>query len=321
VNHPIPTFRPSLAALACALMAVAGTTRAETLYALTNTNQLITLDSAAPTEGSAVSVTGLKSVNERLLGLDARPSTGLLYSLSSLGNLYTVDASNGAASFVARLNVALQGSNFGFDFNPVPDLGQTAASLRVIGNTGTSLAVNANPVSAGQVTVSPGLNEGGVATTASVVSVAYANNDRDAATGTTLYGIDARGDRLYTIVPGTGAMTLKGALGVDTIGVSGFDISYTGQAFAALTDDTGFSGLYTGHRRGHVHRGLRHRWHGAAGAGGGPDGRPGAGAVQPADGRDLSAGPGVAACACSPTPGRLGEGLSGQGAALGWCLF
>jgi hypothetical protein len=78
-----------------------------------------------------------------------------------------------------------------------------------------------------------------------VVSVAYANNDRDAATGTTLYGIDARGDRLYTIVPGTGAMTLKGALGVDTIGVSGFDISYTGQAFAALTDDTGFSGLYT----------------------------------------------------------------------------
>ncbi|WP_290870945.1 DUF4394 domain-containing protein [Aquabacterium sp.] len=245
MNHPIPTFRPSLAALACALMAVAGTTRAETLYALTNTNQLITLDSAAPTEGSAVSVTGLKSVNERLLGLDARPSTGLLYSLSSLGNLYTVDASNGAASFVARLNVALQGSNFGFDFNPVPDLGQTAASLRVIGNTGTSLAVNVNPVSAGQVTVSPGLNEGGVATTASVVSVAYANNDRDAATGTTLYGIDARGDRLYTIVPGTGAMTLKGALGVDTIGVSGFDISYTGQAFAALTDDTGFSGLYT----------------------------------------------------------------------------
>lgn len=235
---------------AAALMASAA--QAETLYALTNTNQLLTLDSASPTAGSAVVVTGLMGVNERLLGLDARPSTGLLYSLSAAGNLYTLDAATGMASFVASLSAApgqtftgLNGSNFGFDFNPVPDLGQTAPSLRVVSNTNQSLAINVNGASAGQVTVNGSLNEAGALTPPSIVSVAYINNDRDTATGTMLYGIDAKGDKLYTIVPATGVLTMVGALGVDTIGVSAFDVSASGAAFAALTLDTGYSALYS----------------------------------------------------------------------------
>lgn len=122
----------SLIASALALASVGA--QAETLYALTTDNQLITLDSAAPTMGSAVSITGL-GASERLLGLDLRPSNGLLYSISSAGKLYTL-GTDGQASFVATLSTPITGS-VGFDFNPVADL-SGAASLRVLTTGGSN---------------------------------------------------------------------------------------------------------------------------------------------------------------------------------------
>jgi hypothetical protein len=244
-NRLPATFR-RLGALtlgAAATLCAQGMAQAETLYGLSNTNQLITFDSASPMNGTAVQITGLKRVNERLLGLDARPATGLLYTLSKDGNLYTLDAASGQASFVASLGAPLAGNNFGVDFNPVPDLGQVNPSLRVISNSGQNLAVNVNGSAAGTVVENGRIN--GVAPQPTIVSVAYANNDRNPATGTTLYGIDTKGDGLYTIVPATGAATFVGDLGVDSIQVSAFDISYTGAAFASLTGEDGYSSLYS----------------------------------------------------------------------------
>jgi len=240
--------KPFVLALLGALAASAA--HADTLFALTTDNQIITLDSAAPTMGHAVHITGLAS-SERLLGLDTRPTTGLLYTLSNAGRLYTVDATTGQASFVTMLSnnasnaspfMGLIGKNFGVDFNPVADSAGNA-SLRVISDQGQSLAVNVNvnAANAGKVTVNGNVIAAG--TTPAVVSVAYANNVKGA-TSTTLYGIDDKNDALYTIVPATGAATQVGQLGLSSLSVSAFDISFSGTAYAAMADQDGYSWLF-----------------------------------------------------------------------------
>lgn len=226
---------------------------AERLVGLTTTNQLIQLDSAAPTMGfNAVQVSGLM-VNERLLGMDWRPSDGMLYTLSSLGRLYTLDVQSGAATLLGTLNagspaagggsfMGLSGTSFGIDFNPVPDAGMSLPSLRVVSNAGQNLRINVNAGKEGQTFVDAPLN----GATSTIVASAYTNNDTDPATGTTLYGIDTNADALFTTAaPNGGTMTRIGSLGVNAIGVTGFDVSARGMAYAALTDgDTGLSQLY-----------------------------------------------------------------------------
>ena len=134
-------FKTSFLALA-ALFADSAA-QAETLYGLTTDNRLLTFDTAAPTQGTAIALSGLAS-SEKLLGLDARPISGQLYTLSNLGNLYTLDASTGAATFVAALKAPINGSLLGFDFNPNADV-SGAASLRVLTAAGDNYAVNVNP--------------------------------------------------------------------------------------------------------------------------------------------------------------------------------
>lgn len=241
------------AALAAGL--IASTAQADTLVGVTVTNQLITFDSAMPTQGSTpMAITGL-GANERILGIDWRPATGMLYALGSQANLYTLDIGSGAASLVAGLQAdptdmsapfsGLRGQAFGVDFNPVPDLGQTAASLRVVSNTGQNLRINVNGANAGKVFTDTDLaiTAGG---TASIVASAYTNNDKDPTTGTMLFGIDEGSDMLYQqTVPNDGTLVAIAPLGVNTIGVTAFDVSASGMAYAALTDGlTGASMLY-----------------------------------------------------------------------------
>ena len=251
-------MRVSLHRLAAALL-TAGvllpvtTVHAEGLVGLTTANQIVRFDSLAPGMASApVAVTGIAQ-NEQILGIDFRPSTGLLYGLGSANNLYTLNADTGAATFVAMLVAdpadatdpfdGLVGASFGVDFNPVPDLGMSLPSLRVTSDAGINLRINVNGANAGRVfTDSPLSGPAG----AQISGSAYINNDRDAATGTSLYDIDAATDALYLQnPPNAGTLTKVGDLGVDTIGVVGFDVSAGGSAYASLTDGlTGKSGLY-----------------------------------------------------------------------------
>lgn len=247
-------YRPSALALAICTLSAAASTHAETLVGLTTSNQLVMFDSATPWMASTPkAITGL-AANEGILGIDTRPSTGVLYGLGSAGNLYTLDAGSGNATFVAALIAdptdasapfaGLTGAAFGIDFNPVPDLGQTLPSLRVTSNAGINLRINVNGANAGRVFTDAPLNGAGTPT---IVGSAYTNNDRNAATGTALYDIDAATDALYVQnPPNNGTLTMVGALGVDTIGTVGFDISFGGTAYASLTDGlTGKSSLYT----------------------------------------------------------------------------
>ncbi len=249
-------FRRTVLALSTTIVTVAAPAFAETLVGLTSTNQLLTFDSAAPTNASTPTwITGL-GINESIIGIDRRPVSGVLYGLGSQNNLYTLDAASGAATLVASLVAdptdasspfaGLAGTAFGIDFNPVPDLGMTLPSLRIVSNSGQNLRVNVNGASAGLVTTDTplGVTPSG---TASIVAAAYANNDRNPATGTSLFDIDASADLLYQqINPNGGVLSAIGPLGVDASGVSGFDISGSGLAFAALLDsDTAKSSLYT----------------------------------------------------------------------------
>ncbi|MCW5626620.1 MAG: DUF4394 domain-containing protein, partial [Burkholderiales bacterium] len=189
-------------ALACAAFATAAAspTWAESIIGLTSTNQLVIFDSAAPTNaGSPVTITGL-AANEMILGIDRRPTTGMLYGLGSGNNLYTLDAMTGAATLVGGLMAdpgdasmpfaGLAGTSFSVDFNPVPDLGMTLPSLRVTSNTGQNLRINVNGANGGRTFTDGDLNipAGGSPT---IVASAYTNNDTNAGTGTALYAIDS----------------------------------------------------------------------------------------------------------------------------------
>ncbi len=234
-------FKTSFLALA-ALFAVSAA-QAETLYGLTTDNRLLTFDTTAPSQGTALALSGLAS-SERLLGLDARPTNGQLYTLSNLGNLYTLDASTGAATFVAALKAPINGSLLGFDFNPHADV-SGAASLRVLTAGGDNYAVNVNP-GANLGAVTKQTNVSSTSGALKLTGAAYSNNDTDPGTPTVLYAIDTVSSSLFaTSAPAGGVYSLVGSLGADTLNVFGFDIGASGMAYAGLTGDDSYSSLYT----------------------------------------------------------------------------
>jgi hypothetical protein len=193
------------------------------VVALTVSNRLISFDRAAPaTIRTNVLVTGLQS-GENLVGIDMRPVDGMLYGVGSTGRLYTLDPVTGAATNKSRLAAdaadttdaftALAGTNFGVDFNPMAD------RLRIVSNTGQSLRIN---VDTGATTTDGSIN-GGAANTA-ISASAYTNSF--AGTGsTTLFGIDAVNNTLYTQnPPNNGTLANPVPLGIVAGAVNGFDI-------------------------------------------------------------------------------------------------
>lgn len=222
---------------AAAALMFGAAAHAEPIVGLTTTNALLSFDSATPTNGSTLAnITGLQGVNERILSIDLRPTTGVLYGVSSDDKVYSLSRA-GPATFVGGLGAVLASDVVGIDFNPVADLAGIA-SLRVVSSTGQNIAYN----------VGTGAGTAFTSIQASFAAVAYANNDINAATGTMLYYIDAASDTLKVASSNFNAPTITtvGSLGVNANGVAGFDIGASGFAFAALTDaDTGKSGLYS----------------------------------------------------------------------------
>ena len=154
---------------------------------------------------STVTITGV-GAGETIVGGDTRPANGQLYLLTqtgTTGKLYTL-ASSGAATVVATLaaDVAdasapyagLDGSNFGVDFNPVPD------RLRVVSDSGQNLRIN---VDTGATTTDTGLTTaGGVDSRSGISAVAYTNSlagGNAASLTTTLYALDSSSDALVRI--------------------------------------------------------------------------------------------------------------------------
>jgi hypothetical protein len=203
------------------------------LIALTDDNNLISVNSDFPSQiTNKVAITGLMA-NEKMLGIDFRPATGQLYGVGSSSRLYVINATTGAARVLgtAAFTPAINGTIVGFDFNPTVD------RIRLVTNAGQNLRLN--PETGAVAAIDGNLNPG----TPSVSEVAYTNNTAGATT-TTLYAIDVNTDKMYIQnPPNNGTLVEVGSLGVDAQGAAGFDITSNGFGFAAL-NVAGKSELY-----------------------------------------------------------------------------
>lgn len=228
------------AVLALAAFTAAATTKAETIVATTSDNRLLFFDSAAPaTITKTLSLTGLNS-GETVLGIDFRPTNGALYGITSASRGFLADVSSGDTFPGPAGQFTLDGTSFGFDFNP------TADRARITSNTGQNLRINPDngtlTATDSRLAFAPG--DANAAATPHVVGSAYTNSFPGAG-ATVLYDIDSNLDALLIQNPANaGTLTTIGQLGVNTNDNVGFDISgASGVAYASLTVGS-TTGLY-----------------------------------------------------------------------------
>jgi Domain of unknown function (DUF4394) len=215
------------------------------IVGLTADGKLVCFEDDDPRDADRMgSVTGLQ-MDAKLVGIDYRPATGDLYGLGDRGGVYVVDASNAKASLRSRLNVALEGTQFGVDFNPTVD------RLRIVSDTGQNLRANVDT----GITLEDGdLNYLGppvVNPALGVTAVAYTNNDADPNTATTLFDIDTSLDQVTVQAPpNAGTLNPTGKLLVDARSPVGFDIYSTISSSGMTVDNDAYASLATPSGRG-----------------------------------------------------------------------
>jgi hypothetical protein len=210
------------------------------VYGVTSSNELVRFGAGnLGTVTTVGSITGLQS-GETIKGIDFRPATGQLYALGSNSRIYTINKRTGAASFVGTLTTPLNGTNFGFDFNPVAD------RIRIVSDTEQDLRANPNNgsnVVDGTLAYSAGDANAGVNPT--ITGATYINSFVNT-TSTALYDVDSNLNILVTQNPAnSGMLQTVGPLGFDVPDV--FSIDHTAAsnvAYAAWTAG-GTARLYT----------------------------------------------------------------------------
>ncbi|MBX9833304.1 MAG: DUF4394 domain-containing protein [Burkholderiaceae bacterium] len=230
----------------CAAPPAPAVAQRELVVAVTSMHELITFNAGQPDRIlERRPVTGL-AAGERLVGIDFRVARGVLYALSQSGRLYTLDIPTGALRPVgpAPAALALNGTSFGFDFNPAAD------RIRVVSNTGQNLrlhpdtgaAVDGDPAVDG-VQPDPALRYAAGDVNASrapdIAGAAYTYNTQDSKL-TTNYAIDRalgvlvmQGSREGTtpvVSPNTGQLRTVGPLGLGPLTDVAFDIADVGNA-------------------------------------------------------------------------------------------
>src|SRR5262249_23692621 len=157
----------------------------------TGTQSLISFDTATPGTVTTIgNITGLVGgAGEAVVGIDIRPSNGMLYAVTNnagAGRLYTVNTATGLATHVRTTPFPPPGAALGVDFNPVPDL------LRITSDTGETLRINPGTaaVAGTDTALAYAATDPANGTAPVVVGSAYTNNFAGA-TSTKLYDIDA----------------------------------------------------------------------------------------------------------------------------------
>ncbi len=199
--------------------------------AVTASGRVVSFNRAAPaTLSTSRGVIGLLD-GEALVGIDTRPADGLIYAVSTLGRIFTLDALTGALTFRVTLSTPLAGTRFGVDFNPVAD------RLRLVSDTGQNLRVD---VSSGAATVDGPINGARASITASAYTNSFAGT-----TSTQLYDLDAAGTLYLQDPPNAGTLANPVPLNVAFTTSNGFDIDpRTNVGYAALAV-AGATQLYT----------------------------------------------------------------------------
>ena len=158
---------------------------AATIFGLTGTNQLVRFDSSTPgTVMTVGTITGTQ-VGENIVGIDFRPATGQLFGLGSNSRIYIISRTTAAATFVGTLTTPLNGTNFGFDFNPTVDririVSEADQNLRANPNDGTNLVDGTLAYAAGDANAGQNPN----------ITAAGYTNSFGGATTTQLFDIDS----------------------------------------------------------------------------------------------------------------------------------
>ena len=229
-----------------------GVERAEKAIAVTASNKLLKFNAGRPGRILAtLNITGLQP-GETLLGIDYRVAKDQLYALGSSGRLYIVNEDTAAATVVGMpFAVKLEGTQFGFDFNPTVD------RIRVVSNTGQNLrlhpdtgaVVDSNAALDGVQTDGKLVYAAGdvnFGTMPAAVGAAYTYNKADTKI-TTNFALDAATGALVTqgsregvmpaVSPNTGQFFTVGSLGM-AFNSASFDIqALSDVAFAALNSD------------------------------------------------------------------------------------
>ena len=238
-----------LAGCASTPMEPEGPARAEKAVAVTQSNKLIKFNAGQPGRIlSSKPITGLQP-GEQVLGIDYRVSKDTLFALGNSGRLYTLNEDTAQATVVGTpFAVALEGSEFGFDFNPTVDrirvVSQTGQNLRLHPDTGA--VVDSNADMAGLQTdgkLAFAATDANAGKSPAVVAAAYSYNKANPRI-TTNYALDASTGTLVTqgsregvtpaVSPNTGQLLTVGSLKMP-FDTAAFDIqALSDVAFASL---------------------------------------------------------------------------------------
>jgi trimeric autotransporter adhesin len=193
-----------------------------TVYAVDNANNLHAFYSSDSANIiSTMAISGLQT-DEDVLGIDIRPATGELYALGSTSRLYKINPDTAVATVVGSgpFTPSLNGTAFGFDFNPTVDririTSDNEQNLRAHPDTGAVVFTD------GTLTYAAGDPNAGA--NPNVVGSGYTNNFVGFGS-TTLYNIDSDLDILVgQVPPNDGTLNTVGALGINVGDEVGFDI-------------------------------------------------------------------------------------------------
>ncbi len=239
--------------------------RKEFAYAVTDKAELIKFNTGEPQRIlETKKIEGLPA-GDRLLGIDFRVARGVLYTVSNIGRLYTLDTATATLKPVTTENAPsgtfsrgpepvvagypFNGTQYGFDFNPAADrirlVSDTGMNLRLHPDTGW--VVDGDPAVEGIQPDTPlhyaagDVNAGKKPT---IVAAGYTYNKQNDKI-TTNYAIDRDLGVLVmqgslegatpVVSPNTGSLRTVGPLGVGAVRDASFDIAdVSGVAFAVL---------------------------------------------------------------------------------------
>jgi hypothetical protein len=276
MNPSARAFRIAFPLAAAALLAACATgsdpapaPRKEFAYAIqptgTMTFELIKFNTGEPQRIlERKAITGLPGAHS-LLGMDFRVHRGVLYTISHVGRLYTLDTATGQLQPVAMTpppyegplsggelvmgGYRLSGKSYGFDFNPAADRIRLVsdAGLNIRINPDTGVTVDSDPNTPGTQPDGPLAYVAGDVNAGkkpSLVAAAYTYNKQNDKI-TTNYAIDrdlgvlvmqgSKEGETPVVSPNTGQLRTVGPLGLGTLRDASFDISdVSNTAFLAV---------------------------------------------------------------------------------------
>lgn len=214
--RPIQTIL--MAALLCTF--AAGSARAERAWGIDSRALLVSFDTDRPQFPTSLQLIRGLAPGEQVLAIDFRPATGELYALGSSSRIYKLELQTAMARPVGNgmpFTPALEGTEFGFDFNPTVD------RIRLTSNTGQNLRLHPDT---GVVAATDGALKYADGTVPQVVASAYTNSFIGS-TSTTLFNLDLAKSAIVTQAPPNDGVLAspKPLLNMDFSRVAGFDIS------------------------------------------------------------------------------------------------